>query len=53
MKKKELPKELLASLTALDTVYQGPRLMYVAGTIGNPVISMDSPAERGMPQGNR
>ncbi|MDR2494646.1 MAG: hypothetical protein LBD24_05415 [Spirochaetaceae bacterium] len=47
MKKKKLAakRELLASFTVLDTVYQGPRLMYVAGTIGNPVVSIDSPAD--------
>jgi hypothetical protein len=51
MKKEKLAaakRELLASYTVLDTVYQNPKLMYAAGSIGDQVISIDSPASSGL-----
>jgi hypothetical protein len=38
-------KELLAAYSVLNSEYKAPRLMYVAGRIGNPVIAIDSPAD--------
>ena len=45
---KEMSKELLTSYTVLNSVYEAPRLMYLAGTIGAPSIAIDSPANSGL-----